>query len=393
MTPRITLVLQTLLLCFSISVKGQHELDAIANTKPPECDEIAYASSVYFIQLVEKNKLDSAKVILDYWEGKCGAREPVFRAKIILAFATRRNVDSIIDDETLHQLYNYSRRAEMIRSRDFSGYDYAKPYFGFVPIGQEFDSFSIKFFQKAMKTENRYTTIYLLSEFYGDNTDTLFSKIKNEEYKGTRLYEEYAKLEKETAEIVNANYALLMTAWIPTGDISKLGIHPQIGFQIGGKYKKVNFDLTLAFKFLRSKTGYFATRAHSDKSVVYTDKFFGGYFGLDLGYDMWTVKNSEFQVIGGIGYDGFDAIDEDKSNDLKAESVSSYNFNFGVGYRYYIKGGAYIGLQAKYNLVDYTLNRVINFTGNPITISFIIGITDKDTHDPMRPYRYHGRWY
>ncbi len=393
MTTRITLLLQTLLLCFSLSVKGQHGLDAIAHTKPPECDEIAYASSVYFIQSLEKNEFDSAKIILDYWEGKCGTREPVFRAKVILAFATGQNTDSLTDDETLYLLNNYRNRAEMIESRNFSGYDYAKPYYGFVPVGQEFDSFTIRFFKSALKKEEKFTTNYLLSEFYGDNIDTLFTKIKSEAYKDTRLSEEYAKIEQKAGALVSANYALLMTAWIPTGDISILGVHPQLGLQVGGKYKKVNFDLTLAFKFLRSKTGYYATRVKSDKSVVSTDKFFGGYIGFDFGYDMWSVKNNEFQLIGGIGYDGFDAIDEDKKNDLDAESVSSYNFNFGIGYRYYFQGGAYVGLQAKYNLVDYTLNRVINFTGNPITISFVIGVTDKSRQDPIQSYRYYGWRY
>lgn len=391
MISRITLTLLISLLCLSINVRGQHDLDVIAKIKPPECDEIAYASSVLFMQLVKKQEYDSAKKILDYWEGKCGLREPVFRAKIIFAFATDQNIDTLIDGETLYQLNSYRRRAEMIESRDFSGYDYAKPYFGFVPVGQEFDSFTIKFFKAELKQHDTLTTNYLLSEFYGYNVDTLFTKIKSEEYQNTILSEEYAKLVKKTRDIVDGNYALLMTAWIPTGDISILGVHPQLGFQVGGKYKKINLDFTLAFKFLRSKTGYFATRVNSDKSVVYTEKFLGGYLGLDWGYDIWSIKNNEFQLLTGIAYDGFDAINEDKKNELKAESVSSYNFNFGVGYRYYFKGGAYFGLQAKYNVVDYTLNKVIDFTGNPITISFVIGVLNNARQDPLQHYGYN-RW-
>jgi len=78
-------------------------------------------------------------------------------------------------------------------------------------------------------------------------------------------------------------------------------------------------------------------------------------------------------LTGGVAFDGFDALTEDKDNDLKAESTWTYNFNFGLGYRYYVTNKFYLGLRGKYNIVDYALNNVIDFTGNPITIQFTIG--------------------
>ena len=64
---------------------------------------------------------------------------------------------------------------------------------------------------------------------------------------------------------------------------------------------------------------------------------------------------------------------EDKNNDLDSETTWTYNFSFGLGYRYYVSDTFYLGLRGKYNVVDYTLNDVVDFTGNPITIQFIIG--------------------
>ncbi|MBK7174449.1 MAG: hypothetical protein IPH84_14740 [Bacteroidales bacterium] len=58
---------------------------------------------------------------------------------------------------------------------------------------------------------------------------------------------------------------------------------------------------------------------------------------------------------------------------MKSASAATYNINAGVGYRYYLKDNLYLGIRAKYNFVDYTLNHVVDFTGNPITIQFIVG--------------------
>lgn len=389
---RIPLFILALLISFSLT--AQQSVDNIPGTKLPECPDISYTSSVFFTRLMQKQQYDSAQKVLEYWESKCGLREPVFRAKIMLAFATNKDIDTLIDQESLYLLKNYYRRAEMIKSRDFSEYDYRKSNYGYVPIGQEIDSFSSIFFEAEYEKQKKYTISFLLCEYYGKNTDSLFSRIKSEEYQHTELAKEYNSVIKRRKEVMNGNYSLLTGVWVPTGDIELLGSHPMLGFQLGGKYKRFNVDITLYMKFLRAKNSYYATRTKSDSSVVYTDNFFGAYIGLDFSYDILKWKNNDIQFLGGIGWDGFDAIDEDKSNDFDAEMVSSYNLNIGLGHRFYLSSSLYIGLQAKYNFVDYRLNRVIDFTGNPVTITFIIGgLSINNTYDPFVTYNYYRPYY
>jgi hypothetical protein len=144
---------------------------------------------------------------------------------------------------------------------------------------------------------------------------------------------------------------------------------------MGAKKKKMNYDLTMVFKFGNSTNSYYARRTESS-NLELTNHFFGGYIGFDIGRDIIVHKRHELQLTGGFALDGFDALEEDKDNDLKSASTWSYNFNFGLGYRYYINNGFYLGLRSKYNVVDYSLNKVIDFTGNPITIQFTIGVLD-----------------
>lgn len=336
------------------------------------CDETAYNSSISFIEFIQDKKYDSANDILNYWERECGIREPLFRARVMLAISRNQDADQLIDEQFFSQLYNYKSRAEMLRTRNYIQYDYGQPYYGYIPIGQEFDSFSINFFKNAYN-DDKTSINSLLSEFYGVQTDSLLYKIQSEEYLGTNLHTEYYRLVKKYLYMPELHYAILSGIWMPTGGAKKLGVHPEIGLQVGMKYKNVNVDLTVAFKFIKSQTPYYATRVRSDKSVVYTDDFFGGYFGLDFGYDILKRKSHEIQLLFGIGVDGFDAIEGDTVNNLKSETTWTYNFNFGSGYRFYFSEVAYIGLQCKYNIVNYALRGVVDFTGNPVTVSIVLG--------------------
>ncbi len=60
-------------------------------------------------------------------------------------------------------------------------------------------------------------------------------------------------------------------------------------------------------------------------------------------------------------------------NSNREKGVSSYNFNMGLGYRIYLNNSLYLGLKARYNIVDYRLSNVVDFTGNAFTFQLIIG--------------------
>jgi len=212
-----------------------------------------------------------------------------------------------------------------------------------------------------------------LTEFYSDNSDTILTKIQTQTYGNTALTKEYNDAVRKYANMPEYHMSWITGIWIPTGDLKKLGSHPELGYQIGVKHRKMNYDFVMSFRFLNSANYYYGRRTKSDNSLELTDNFFGGHIGMDIGRDIYADRGHEIQLTGGIAVDGFDVLEEDKVNNLKSESTWSYNFNFGLGYRFYITNSFYLGLRAKYNLVDYSQSKVIDFTGNPVTIQFIIG--------------------
>lgn len=251
-------------------------------------------------------------------------------------------------------------------------YDNYKPYFGYIPAGENFDKFTQKEFENLKSNYDTNKIEYLLCEFYSDNCDTIFSKLQSDSYQASTLSKEYDKAVKRYLDLPEMNVAFITGIWIPTGKLTTLGLHPELGFQWGAKHKKMNYDFTMVIKFINSANEYYARRTETS-SLEPTNHFFGGYIGFDVGRDIYTNKGHELQITGGVALDIFDALEGDKNMNLESKSVASYNFNLGIGYRYYISSSVYLGLRAKYNVVDYTLNNVIDFTGNPITIQFTIG--------------------
>lgn len=368
------------LLIFSTTTISAQNFDQYMTKRNLGCEDVSYNSSIMFMKYYISGQLDSTKLLLDYWESKCGLREPLYRAKTLLALKEKRYTDKEIkSDKILSLIFNFNNRMDASKEADTYTYDNYKSYFGFVPINGDFDAFTKNAFSDLKPSYSEGSIESLLCEFYGGNHEVIFSKLQTNEYANTPLGEEYSKEVAKYLKMAEIHVSAHLGVWIPTGELTKIGIHPEIGLSSGWKHKKMNYDFILGIRFLKSPNYYEAYRTGSTIPEL-TNQYLGGYLGFDLGRDVYAKKGHEIQILGGIGMEGFDALDGNESLRIPSASIWSYSFNFGLGYRFYISNTLYIGVRAKYNFVDYTINKAINFTGNPVTIQIVIGGVDN-------PYR------
>lgn len=149
-----------------------------------------------------------------------------------------------------------------------------------------------------------------------------------------------------------------------------VGQHPYLGFQIGYLKNRISAYAELSFKFLNSRNHFYT---ELDDSLHYTNHFFGGYVGGGFNYEVKKLKSHSFDLLTGVAFDGFDVLSI--TNKLGGEnynkSINSLNINTGVGYRFTIKplkSLKYLGLDAKYNWVNYNNQNGTNLKGNSITV-------------------------
>jgi len=80
--------------------------------------------------------------------------------------------------------------------------------------------------------------------------------------------------------------------------------------------------------------------------------------------------------LGGIGFGGFNLFSSNKTNEqLRPLFVESFNFNVGLRYNYFLSPTFYIGLQSRFNLINYNNRGGTSFNGNAFSFDIIFGGT------------------
>lgn len=365
-------ILLLLLLNFVISksIISQDIEKMILSKKSPTCKDISQSTSEVFASYIEKRDIDSAKLILNYWEEKCEVSEPIMRAKILINLLGFKSIDYLVNDNFMWYIYNFQDRQDFELQR-FNYYD-AEPYFGFVKPQSLFDRVVAKSFTQLLDNYDLDNQSKLISKLYSGESDSIFYELQKEEFSKSPIADEYWAEVNRVKSLIESHFGWITGVWIPTGKLTTLGVHPDLGFLGGWKKEKWNYDFIMAFKFLKAKNEYLARRKSSNTNEL-TDHFFGGQIGFEVGRDIFTRKNHEFQLISGVAIDGIDVLEEDVDRNLDARSIVSYNFNIGLGYRVYTNGNFYLGLRAKYNVIDYTINDATDLTGNAFSLQLVVG--------------------
>jgi hypothetical protein len=94
---------------------------------------------------------------------------------------------------------------------------------------------------------------------------------------------------------------------------------------------------------------------------------------FEAGFDLLYLPKHKIAVLGGIGYEGFNALQRDNAAGLGPVNINTYNIDFGAAYTYHVNSSFYWGFQAKCHFIDYTLNESMNYRGVPFTLKLKTG--------------------
>ncbi|MFK8105439.1 MAG: hypothetical protein AB8G15_23200 [Saprospiraceae bacterium] len=369
-------------LCCSFSWIG---ISQQTNPAAYDCPTSSYRNAELFQQYFLASQLDSAELVMTDWLDKCELREVTLRATLLLQMEKGNFNEKNVPDNFLDLLIEFIERDTITGINRKMWYEYNRPYYCYIPIGEKFDQFTCKQFQVLADQQTGLAA--LISGVYGGAHPVLFEELQKKNYATTKLGQQYNAYVQRYSNQLEANFAIFAGVWIPLNSNQPLGVHPELGFQLGGKKGKWKYDLSIAFRFLKAESFYLAKREET-ALLESTNHYFGGFVGFDVGYEVWKLKRNEIQFFTGIAYDGFDALQSE--GELNGQSVGSYNLNMGWTYRHYLKRGKYIGLMLKYNVVDYTLNNVVDFNVQPLTVSLVFGVQKNESaRRRLAAIRYH----
>ena len=229
------------------------------------------------------------------------------------------------------------------------------------------------------------TSGYFLALFYSGATDSAYNLLGTYPYNEFKPGTQYNTLVQHYLNLPSTSISGYAGAWIPTGPLEAMGVHPEIGMTFGLKQKENLYELVMGVKFIDAPESYL-TRRDKNSEWEYSNDFSGFYLGFEYSRDLMPQKrNSPFFSIG-AAYDVITTLNQDTDKELDAATAGSYNFNLGGGFRIFLNQKSYLGLQLRYNLVDYTLTQLFKKQGHVITVRLSYGVFQNKYRDERLKY-------
>jgi hypothetical protein len=339
----------------------------------PTCAEISLNAASLFEKYMLNDQYDSARFIVNYWAEKCGNREVVKRAKILLSLKTRNYSDTVLGAGILVDILDFKNRMDYWKAEFFYVFDNNAAYYGFVPFGQDYDRFTNELGRTLKKKYLPGTIPYILCDFYGGNTDSVFIQLQQIPDNPSSLEIEYKEMVSMYKSFPSGEMGGIAGVWVPTGRLEIMGVHPEIGFSVGVKNKKMLYSLFMSVAFIKTPNKYEFINTQFNDSLQMSNMFIGFNVGGQVDWSVYQKKGNELFVLAGGCYSGITVLPVNDDDNIDGEVARTVNLNIGLGVKHYFRGGTYISLQGKYNLVDYTSNGVIDYNGNAFSVQFIIG--------------------
>ena len=158
--------------------------------------------------------------------------------------------------------------------------------------------------------------------------------------------------------------------WIPKNNVNVI-VGPDfcLGFQFGWRNKKNEYDLSIGFRTPK-RTNKSYTFLKND--TVYTSNYYDGA-NYSFDYTHYFIHHPKLDIgyMGGIGYDGIDAVDGNGTP--SSEVIGSLNMEAGLHAKYYFGRGPCLGIQTLYHFLNYSNKGGSDFNGNAFSIIFYLG--------------------
>ena len=98
--------LTLLFLFFSVPAFSQDFEEMLSRKPVVDCRTVSYNAGIHYVRYMEENKFDSLRLLLDYWEDKCGKQEPIVRGRILLALREHAFMESMLPNNMINHIVN-----------------------------------------------------------------------------------------------------------------------------------------------------------------------------------------------------------------------------------------------------------------------------------------------
>jgi len=355
----------------------QNDIEGYMTRKYLPCEDIMYNCSFLIPEFYEKNELDSLHMVIDFWKSHCGTPAILRRCDIILSIEEGNFSEDLYDEGILNSLYDYKK----YKDGSLNGwYSIPRMYSHKMVDFNRMDSFLVDLSRSLIESDNLSELERMLLDVYSHSNERTLMALLDDEYSGTKLQEYYQAKLKEIKNDPVYNLDILAGCWVPFDQLATIGVHPLIGLRGGIWWENFTLNLSSSVRMGRSRN---PIEVIENQELWTTDEHVGGHMGLHTGTSIINGGKSKFSIVGGVALDWMEVLtvtDTEENLEL-IKNLGSLNLNAGLSYTYNIDKYRYLGIEAKYNFLNYINQGGTNISGNAITINLLYGFTNKQYKD------------
>lgn len=147
-------------------------------------------------------------------------------------------------------------------------------------------------------------------------------------------FHEFATKQQTLKSDLSTVFLAYAGAWLPQGNLSRLGAHPSMGFQSAIGVGRFYVGMAMDFRFGNSAEEYRYYDLNT-KVLTATNNFFGIYIAADIRWDFLHVGNASLMLAGAFGYDLISHRSVPRYSGLRPSFSDSFNINGGLVFRQY----------------------------------------------------------
>ncbi len=369
-----------ILVCTSFLMFGQvsESLERKLNKAAPDCYDIGYNAQKIVPEFYEAKEFDSIISVLDYWEKNCGELDAVKYGNILLDIKYEEFVEAKYSD-LLQLLVGYRETVEYTSGNYFY---YDRRSQEIINAQNAYHAFLKSFAGDLLAEQNHPGIEKDILNFFAGNFDSLTAGLEKGHYEGSSLQKTYNDLINELIYDKGMMMGLYAGSWSPTGNLSTVGTHPEIGFVYGGYKDHYGIDFIAGVRFVDSPNDY---RIRKDDSTYVSNHFASVTVGLQGYYSLLKGFKNELALAAGLGYDGITIQSSDEDSGAESVSVGTLNINLGLQYRLYYDLKNYLAFDVRYHYLNFKNNINGELAGHAITGRLVYGFTS--SHARQRKLR------
>ena len=206
--------------------------------------------------------------------------------------------------------------------------------------------------RRASASAPHGTDAQLLKLWFTSGRTAFRSQLKNTNT--GKLHE----FEKEDWALRQTNMSMLLAAnagaWVPTGNLARMGNHPTLGFLVGIGVGDWTFNMAMDFRFLNTPADYLYYDPNT-RSLQPTRSFFALLMGFDIRWEFLKAGQFSLLAAAALGYDLISHRAAPRYSGLRPSFSDSFNLNGGLILRYYfsMERAGFVELDARAHKVSY----------------------------------------